>query len=250
MNKINDLTAKFDTLKPGLAKDFEEFVTKALTRIVAEHPTRDAQSKLANSWGTDANLFRAFRSLLTYAPAETGRWTQATGPDAERVAKAAKSYADDQVAKFTMKLVRKLGDLTNVEIRDIDMGGFQFLITGHLGELAHTCLVHLQHAEVRVRCRPGRRATRGTGDRQQAREEEGTHRAHVAVGSRQRRGNQAGGCAHGARQGFAAGIRSCYLPPPAYWSTPWHASPSKIASSTKRTVLPWWCSPPVARVSS
>lgn len=134
MNKINDLTAKFDTLKPGLAKDFEEFVTKALTRIVAEHPTRDAQSKLANSWGTDANLFRAFRSLLAYAPAETGRWTQATGPDAERVAKAAKSYADDQVAKFTMKLVRKLGDLTHVEIRDIDMGGFQFLITGYLGE--------------------------------------------------------------------------------------------------------------------
>lgn len=135
MNKINDLTAKFDTLKPGLAKDFEEFVTKALTRIVAEHPTRDAQTKLANSWGTDANVFRAFRSLLTYGPADTaGRTLVATGPDAERVAKAAKVYADDQVAKFTAKLLRKLGDLTNVEIRDIDMGGFQFLINGYLGE--------------------------------------------------------------------------------------------------------------------
>ncbi|WVW77455.1 hypothetical protein Bhz59_00069 [Stenotrophomonas phage vB_SmaS_Bhz59] len=134
MNKINDLTAKFDTLKPGLAKDFEEFVTKELTRIVAENPTRDAQSKLANSWGRDGNLFRAFRGLLAYAPSATYQMTPAVGPDAERVTKAAKSYADDQVAKFTMKLVRKLGDLTNVEIRDIDMGGFQFLITGQLGE--------------------------------------------------------------------------------------------------------------------
>lgn len=135
MNKINDLTAKFDTLKPGLAADFEQFVTRTMTRILAENPTREAQTKLANGWGQDGNLFRAFRNLLTYAPTETNRGQLvANGLDAERVEKAAKSYADDQVAKFTMKLVRKLGDLTNVEIKDIDVGSFQFLIKGQLGE--------------------------------------------------------------------------------------------------------------------
>ena len=134
MNKINDLTATFDALKPGVAADFERFVTDALTRIIAANPTREAQTKLANSWGTDANLFRAFRSLLGSERTADGRHIIATGPDAERVAKAAKQYADDQIASFTMKLVRKLGDLTNVEIKNIDLSGFQFLITGFLGE--------------------------------------------------------------------------------------------------------------------
>lgn len=127
MATITDITAKFDTLKPGLAADFVQYVTTTLEGLLTRYP--EGLRNLGNSWGADGHAFRNFRRFLK----SDGAWGY-TGVDAEVVAKAAKTYADDQVAAFTLKLNKKLAGLTDVELIDTDVHGYTCKLRGKLGE--------------------------------------------------------------------------------------------------------------------
>lgn len=129
MATINDIITKFDALKPGLAADFTAQVTRIVEELIAAHGKNIR--KLHASWGTDGNRFRAVRHFIQY---DSNTMTaNPVGVNTEYLAKKAQQYADDQIAAFTLKLVRKLGALTEVSIIDLNIGGFTFDITGKLG---------------------------------------------------------------------------------------------------------------------
>ncbi len=130
MATINDIITKFDALKPGLAADFTAQVTRIVEELIAAHGKNI--HKLHASWSMDGNRFRAVRSFIKY-DGDTMN-ASPTGVNTEWLAKKAQQYADDQIAAFTMKLVRKLGALTEVSILDLNIGGFTFDITGKLGD--------------------------------------------------------------------------------------------------------------------
>lgn len=128
MKTITDIAASFEALKPAIAADFTAFVTERLNQLVAKYP--GSIEKLYSQWGRDADAYRSLRHMLK------GLYEHGVpvSVDADAVAKEAKRYADDQIAAFTLKLTRKLGNLTNVEIFDIDTGRFEFTIQGHAGD--------------------------------------------------------------------------------------------------------------------
>jgi hypothetical protein len=133
MATLNDITAKFDELKPGLEADYVRYVTETLTRLINKHGEKVRD--LYNAWGEEGHLFRAFSMMVIYPTKAFGQMTNGDVPtiNHERIKAMGKRYADDQIAAFTMKLTRKLGALQNVEIFDLSVNAFEFTIQGELG---------------------------------------------------------------------------------------------------------------------
>ena len=127
MTNLTALLPTFDALKPGIAADFVANVTKRVERLIAEYPTNI--SKLSSEWGRDGNEYRQLRGFITGIH-ERG---VAISVNHEYIAKFSKQYADDQIAAFTLKLVKKVGNLNDVVIHDLSPNSFTFLITGKLG---------------------------------------------------------------------------------------------------------------------
>lgn len=130
MAKINDIIIKFDELKPGLAADFTASVTRSVEQLIAKY--EGELDSLYSQWSSDANTYRAVRSFIKY-DSNSFRNRRAIGIETEYLAKQAAQYADDQIAAFTSKLVRKLGALDEVEIRGLNVNAFTFDIIGKLG---------------------------------------------------------------------------------------------------------------------
>lgn len=129
---IQNLIPTFDALKPALAADYVQQVTKIVERLCEQYSEREMR-RLSTSYSTDGTLYRAFRYHIIIWD-ERRMLTERGRVNHQSIAIAAQRYADEQIAAFTSKLTKKLGDLTEVEIRDIDIGGFQFFITGRKGD--------------------------------------------------------------------------------------------------------------------
>lgn len=130
MANINEIVATFDQLKPAVAADFTAMVTQQVEDLIARYPTN--MSKLGSEWGRDGNTYRNVSRFINgiYKQHKDEKLALNT----TYLAKQAAQYADDAIAAFTYKLVQKLGDLTNVEIKDLRINSFTFRITGKLGD--------------------------------------------------------------------------------------------------------------------
>lgn len=128
MARITDITAKFDELKPGIAADYVERVTCIAERLRERYPD-GRMDQLSREWSRDGNDYRTVHRYYSYEGQGYGT-RRVTGINADYLARQAADYADQQVAAFTHKLHRKLGDLRDVRIDDINVGGFTFLIYG------------------------------------------------------------------------------------------------------------------------
>ncbi len=142
---IATVSSEFAKFAPALEADFVQYVTKGLERILEKYPTGPEQRKLSSSWGPDGAFYRAFghRHLTVKAwreAAAAGEYVVRSARDAydmvdvESVEKASKSYAKDQIAKFVMKLNRKLGELVNVEVDFADFNGYNCEIRGEAAD--------------------------------------------------------------------------------------------------------------------
>jgi hypothetical protein len=132
MKTINDLISTFDALKPGIAADFTAQVTRSIEELIPAYGA--GIRKLHAAYGADGNKFRAVRHFIQYDSNSMN--ATPTGIKTEYLATKAQQYADDQIAAFTIKLVKKLGTLTDVEIHGLSMNAFTFRISGRLGERA------------------------------------------------------------------------------------------------------------------
>lgn len=130
---INDLVAKLQLLKPGLASDFEKFVTEALNHLLEKYGPGEKLSDIGNSGSADGYTYRQFNRFYT---TKGLGWSDraVTGLNADAITLAAKRYAEDQITAFTAKLLTKIGNLTDVTVHDLSAGNFTFTITGNLGE--------------------------------------------------------------------------------------------------------------------
>jgi len=131
--KITNIAAAFDMLKPGLVKEFTESVTARVESLLASYDNdANAMRKLAHEYSSDGNAYRALRHF--FASVEKHPVTNFPiryGVNHERIAKEAIEYADFTVAKFVIKLTKKLADLDNVEFVQSSYGT-DFSICGTL----------------------------------------------------------------------------------------------------------------------
>lgn len=129
---VNDLVAKLQVLKPGLANDFREYVTRELNELREKYGSGEKLSDLYNRGGVDGATYRQFNRFYEYKGDWRGR--EVTGLNAEAIGRAAEQYANDQIAAFTAKLLVKIGSLTNVTVHDLSASSFTFTISGKLGD--------------------------------------------------------------------------------------------------------------------
>ena len=130
MTNLAALLPTFDALKPGLEADFIANVTKRCDTLIANYP--EGFRQLSGQWGRDANEYRQLRSFIndtTYSARVKGEAPTRT-TNHVYIAKQAKTYADDQIAAFTHKLLAKLGDLNDVVIHNLSPNAFTFRISG------------------------------------------------------------------------------------------------------------------------
>jgi hypothetical protein len=122
---------EFAKLKPQIAADLVDYVERTTARLVAAYTWGGMRKALANAWGADAQAYRNIRNFWN-SDALNGGANPAIARD--YLAKKAAQYADDQVDGFVIKLTRKLGQLTNVEVLVADTGRFECNVRGNLGE--------------------------------------------------------------------------------------------------------------------
>ena len=126
MTTLQDLQPTFRAFQPAVAKDFHDFVGGHMRRLLDTYG-KDGTHRLSASWHHDGQLFRAFGyKVFDFNP--KGR--DILGINEERLENMSQQYAKDQIDRFILKLLRKLGNLREVSIYDIDFGGFRFSLRG------------------------------------------------------------------------------------------------------------------------
>ena len=131
MTTINNITAEFATLVPGIKADIIRFIGRRWARLetLCEGTvTYNATRKLVGE--DNKQLARSLYPFLKNTG--VGSMSDPVLLDEQRVEKFAQQNAEDQVASFTAKLIAKLGDLTDVKLVRIDLRSFEFTIVGKL----------------------------------------------------------------------------------------------------------------------
>ncbi|HEY4529159.1 MAG TPA: hypothetical protein VIG97_02335 [Luteimonas sp.] len=131
---------EFGKLTPELEKDFERYIESAFKALADRYGSDmvkllgayyGSRSKLPeNVRGADIETYRkTVQRFLTGASLQ-----ERTAPvlDRARLDREAKSYAKQQIDQFVVKLTQKLGDLTDVRIRQVNPHSFECIITGSL----------------------------------------------------------------------------------------------------------------------
>lgn len=132
---IATFSTEFNKFAPELEKDYIDQVTKLLSRILEKYPTRKDQNGLSSSWAADGYVYRTLGyRFLTRADGSNRSSDPYDAIDTEYLTKQAKQYAADQIAAFVFKLNKKLGALTDVEVKFASFGNFTCYITGKLGD--------------------------------------------------------------------------------------------------------------------
>lgn len=137
---------EFGKLAPQLEADFTSYVEGVFKRLAGKYQLRMVEAlgfNFARSKGAppgferDASLLhdaeqytQVVRQFLTVASLKGS----APQLDKTRLANEAREYAKRQIDQFVLKLTQKLGDLTDVAIRSVNAHGFEYQITGKLGE--------------------------------------------------------------------------------------------------------------------
>lgn len=129
MTSIENISAAFDTMVPGLAADFEGSVRKHYKRLSEKYTPREFR-RLGNDGGDwfDRGLYRNL--VRPFVGTIGNKVSGEAYLDEDRLARSAVEYAENQVASFVNKLKVKLVDLTSVEIPRIN--GATFIIRGKL----------------------------------------------------------------------------------------------------------------------
>jgi hypothetical protein len=147
MAKIQDLVSTFNQLKPGLAQDYVDSATRTLKRLADKHGA-DLRKLGRAHGGADARDYRAYSHYIRWSSDSFVTEVYA-GIQEDYLAKAAAQYADDQIAAFTKKLIKKLGDLYNVVIHDLRSSSLTFSISGEFA--GHK--VHVRQDRI-INCSP------------------------------------------------------------------------------------------------
>ncbi|HZX80769.1 MAG TPA: hypothetical protein VFE72_07455 [Lysobacter sp.] len=131
---------EFGKLAPELERDFERYIEGAFEKLTSRYGSDmvkllgayySSRSKLPeNVRADDIDTFRKVVQRFLTGDSLQGR----TAPrlDRARLDKEAKSYAKQQIDQFVVKLTQKLGDLTDVRIRQVNAHGFECIIEGSL----------------------------------------------------------------------------------------------------------------------
>lgn len=130
---------EFGKLAPELEKDFEDYITGAFRRLTDKYGDAMVAKLGADYWrkklpedvseGDVATFKHPVRTFLTVASLRNNGPAQI---DRARLDKEAKAYAKQQIDQFVVKLTQKLGDLTDVRIRQVNAHGFECMIEGSL----------------------------------------------------------------------------------------------------------------------
>lgn len=118
---MTNLTAALDAHKPALEEYFVGFAERRFANLVHQFgPALRGvyNSNQARNWGAIASLTRTLGDRIGSEKVL----------DADRVAAAAKQFADATVATWADKIAAKLGELDSAEVRHLD--GFRFAVTG------------------------------------------------------------------------------------------------------------------------
>ena len=120
-----NINAALEAHKPALADYFVGFAERRFANLVSQFgPALRGvyNSNQARNWGAIASLARC-----------TGdRINSEYVLDADRVATAATLFAEATVATWANKIVSKLGELDNADVRHLD--GYRFAVTGNKGD--------------------------------------------------------------------------------------------------------------------
>ena len=133
-DNIQQISAEFDTMVPGIASNFEAWVTKNLERIIAKYKKEEIRN-LGNSFSDDGGIWRQLRTFTYMVDNEgnkTNRFTSMYKVDYDRIKNESTRYAQAQVDSFKHKLQQKLSDLT--DISNLAINGLEFSFRGTLAE--------------------------------------------------------------------------------------------------------------------
>ena len=133
-DNIEQISAEFDTMVPGIASNFEVWVTKNLERILTKYEPKEIKN-LGNSFSDDGGVWRQLRTftiMVNENGEKTNRYTSIYQVDYDRIKAESIKYAQDQVDSFKYKLQQKLSDLT--DISDLRISGSEFAFNAMLNE--------------------------------------------------------------------------------------------------------------------
>jgi len=131
---IQQISNEFDVMVPAIASNFENWVTKALERILAKYDRKEL-NKLGNSWSDDGGVWRQLRTFTIMVDEngeKTNRMTSMYKVDYARIKTESVKYAQSQVDAFKYKLEKKLSDLT--DISNLRISDSEFAFESSLGE--------------------------------------------------------------------------------------------------------------------
>jgi hypothetical protein len=145
---VQNIEHEFDAAAPLVAQQYTDYVTRTLTRLRAKYDRAELR-QLAHAWGQDGATYRALRCFLAVdesACAELGLDSRRNlncpqMVDVPFLEKTSKEYAAAQIASFKAKLRRKLIDLTDVSMIEINGSTFRFkgMLKGHKVLVEQTC---------------------------------------------------------------------------------------------------------------
>lgn len=133
-DNIQQISNEFDTMVPAIAADFENWVTKALERIISKYDRKQI-SQLSSSWSHDGGVWRqllTFTIMVDENGEKTNRFTYIYQVDYDRIKTESVKYAQGQVDSFKYKLNKKLSDLS--DISDLTINGLEFSFRAKLAE--------------------------------------------------------------------------------------------------------------------
>ena len=134
-NTIHNITSAFDAMIPAIADNYRNEVRRQFDRLVEKHGNGRGLNQLSGSWCRDGGIWRG---MVRHNAKHVG-----DGPsfrpdtdyqiNSDRLDRNAAQYAADAVGGFVAKLIRKLGDLSDVSIADMNTIAGTFTISGRLG---------------------------------------------------------------------------------------------------------------------
>jgi hypothetical protein len=133
-DNIQQISNEFDAMVPAIAVNFENWVTKALERILAKYQPKEIKN-LGNSFSDDGGVWRQLRTFTIMVDEngeKTNRYTSIYQVDYDRIKAESIKYAQAQVDSFKHKLQQKLADLT--DISNLHISGLEFTFLAKLNE--------------------------------------------------------------------------------------------------------------------
>ena len=134
-NTIHNITSAFDAMIPAIADDYRNEVRRQFDRLIEKHGNGRGLNQLSGSWCRDGGVWRGMVRHNAKHVGDGPSFRQDTDYEinSDRLDRNAAQYAADAVAGFVAKLIRKLGDLSDVSIADMNTSAGTFTIGGKIG---------------------------------------------------------------------------------------------------------------------